>query len=67
MLERNVHATNDVSCSGCHAVHGAKHESLLKKAEFKLCLDCHAKVEGEFARPYRHPVAEGSSSAPNAT
>lgn len=59
MIERNIHTANDVSCSGCHAVHGAKHEKLLKQAEFKLCVDCHSKVEGEFARPYRHPVPEG--------
>ena len=30
MIERNVHEKNDVSCSGCHSVHGSKHLSLLK-------------------------------------
>lgn len=59
MIERNVHEANDVSCSGCHQVHGFKHASLLKETEPKLCLDCHSRVEGQFARPYRHPVAEG--------
>ena len=59
MIERNVHEKNDVSCSGCHQVHGSKHISLLKAPENKLCLDCHSRVEGEFARPYRHPTPEG--------
>lgn len=59
MVEKNVHLTNDVSCSGCHQVHTSKHPALLKAAESKLCLDCHARVEGQFARPFRHPVAEG--------
>ncbi len=59
MLERNVHAANDVSCSACHAVHGSAHPSLLRKAEVGLCLDCHAGVRGEFAKPYRHPVSDG--------
>jgi DmsE family decaheme c-type cytochrome len=59
VLERNVHAAHDVSCSGCHRVHGSKHTSLLTKPESQLCLDCHGRVEGQFARPYRHPVPEG--------
>lgn len=59
MAEKNVHTANDVSCSGCHTVHGSKHPALLKKPQNKLCMDCHAGVEAEFARPFRHPVAEG--------
>jgi DmsE family decaheme c-type cytochrome len=59
MAEKNVHAVNDVSCSGCHKVHGSKHPSLLKTAQNQLCFDCHGRVEAQFARPYRHPVAEG--------
>ena len=59
MLEKNVHAANDVSCSGCHLVHRSKHASLLKAPEKSLCLDCHGRAAGQFARPYRHPVAEG--------
>jgi DmsE family decaheme c-type cytochrome len=59
MLEKNVHAANEVSCSGCHQVHAPRHASLLKAPEPRLCLDCHARVEGQFARPFRHPVPEG--------
>lgn len=56
MLEKNVHATNDVNCSGCHSVHGSEHASLLRADEPTLCLECHASVEAQFVRPYRHPV-----------
>jgi DmsE family decaheme c-type cytochrome len=59
MLERNVHAANDLNCSTCHRVHGSTHASLLRKTEPALCLDCHARVAGDFAKPYRHPVNEG--------
>ena len=59
MVEKNVHLANNVSCSGCHKVHDSKNPALLKMAQDKLCLDCHASVEGQFARPYRHPVPEG--------
>jgi len=59
MLEKNVHPTNEVSCSGCHTVHAAKHPSLLKKPQQQLCMDCHVREAAQFARPYRHPVAEG--------
>lgn len=59
MLEKNVHPAADVNCSGCHSVHGSTQPALLKKAESRLCLDCHKDIEGQFAQPYRHPVAEG--------
>jgi DmsE family decaheme c-type cytochrome len=59
MLERNIHTTSDVGCSACHSVHGSKHPALLKRAESGLCLSCHASVEGQFAKPYRHPVKDG--------
>ena len=56
MMEDNVHARNDVNCSGCHRVHGGKDVGLLKAKEYELCLGCHPSVEGQFAQPYRHPV-----------
>lgn len=59
MLEKNVHAAHDVSCSGCHRVHGTQVMSLLHKPQNELCMDCHARVEGQFARPFHHPVEEG--------
>jgi DmsE family decaheme c-type cytochrome len=59
MLAGNVHAQSDVSCSGCHQVHGNRRESLLKADQPGLCLRCHARIEGQFARPYHHPVREG--------
>jgi DmsE family decaheme c-type cytochrome len=59
MLEDNVHAENDINCSGCHKVHGNTRQGLLKSAEFELCLSCHAGVEGQFAQPFRHPVNDG--------
>lgn len=59
MVEKNVHTANSVGCSGCHRVHGSKHPALLKKPQPGLCTSCHVRVEGEFARSYRHPVSEG--------
>ena len=59
MLDKNVHAANDVNCSACHSVHASKHPALLKRAENGLCLDCHRDVAGQFDRSYRHPVSDG--------
>jgi DmsE family decaheme c-type cytochrome len=59
MAERNVHMRNDINCSSCHSVHESKREGLLKKPEVALCLGCHTDVQGQFAKPYRHPVEEG--------
>jgi DmsE family decaheme c-type cytochrome len=56
LLEKNVHSANDVSCSACHSVHGSTRTGLLKEAESGLCLGCHTKVAGQFAKPFRHPV-----------
>jgi DmsE family decaheme c-type cytochrome len=59
MREDNIHAVNDINCSGCHQMHGTKHRGLLKSAEFELCSSCHQGVKGEFSQPYRHPVNDG--------
>uniref|UniRef100_A0A832I3T3 Doubled CXXCH motif domain-containing protein n=1 Tax=Eiseniibacteriota bacterium TaxID=2212470 RepID=A0A832I3T3_UNCEI len=59
MLEKNVHPVSGVSCSDCHEVHGSEHPALLEKPQRALCVECHRQVEGDFARPYRHPVEEG--------
>ncbi|HMB68818.1 MAG TPA: cytochrome c3 family protein [bacterium] len=57
--EQNVHFANDVSCSGCHQVHGSSEAGLLRAPEVDLCLSCHTSVEGQFAQPFHHPVHEG--------
>ena len=59
MLEKNVHAANDIACSSCHGVHSSRQYSLLKKPQTELCISCHARVEGQFARSFHHPVREG--------
>lgn len=59
MGERNVHAENDVNCSGCHKIHDNAHPVLLRDREPELCYGCHTQVRGEFFLPYRHPVADG--------
>ena len=59
MQEWNVHAENDVNCGGCHKVHSNANQRLLKKPEPDLCIDCHPKTEGDFARSFRHPVFDG--------
>ena len=59
MAEKNVHMTNGVNCSSCHSVHDSKAPVLLKAAESQLCVTCHQGVQGEFAKPYRHPVEDG--------
>jgi DmsE family decaheme c-type cytochrome len=59
MQEWNVHAENGVNCGGCHQVHSNRVPRLLKKSEPGLCIDCHPKTEGDFARSFRHPVFDG--------
>ncbi len=56
MMENNVHARNDVNCSGCHKIHDSEEVALLKDKQVDMCMSCHPGVEGQFAQPYRHPV-----------
>jgi DmsE family decaheme c-type cytochrome len=55
----SMHANEKVGCLECHQVHGNKDERLLKMAQPQLCYTCHGEIEGQFAKPYRHAVAEG--------
>ncbi|HEX5132985.1 MAG TPA: cytochrome c3 family protein [Candidatus Krumholzibacteria bacterium] len=57
--ERDPHADANLSCTGCHEVHGNEHLSLLKDDENQLCLGCHQSARASFALPTHHPVEEG--------
>jgi len=60
MLAKNIHASSGVNCSACHSVHAsARQTALLTSPEPGLCYGCHATVQGEFAKSYRHPVSDG--------
>jgi len=61
-FERSPHAKAEVSCIGCHSVHGpgaGAEESLLKVDQPKLCYQCHTEVRPQFSQPFHHKVDEG--------
>jgi DmsE family decaheme c-type cytochrome len=58
MMTGNAHEANSVGCTACHRVHGEWRPGLLQKPEPELCLGCHGEVRGQFAKPFRHPVAD---------
>ncbi|MFZ2958482.1 MAG: cytochrome c3 family protein [Candidatus Ozemobacteraceae bacterium] len=49
----------DKDCFACHTFHNNANPSLLKAPKNELCLSCHQDVRAEFARPYKHPLADG--------
>ncbi len=57
--ELSPHAAGEVSCAGCHTVHGAPAQSLLKAQDPVLCWDCHQGVRSQVALPSHHPIREG--------
>jgi DmsE family decaheme c-type cytochrome len=59
-FDRSPHAKANVSCLGCHTVHGSKEEPLLKAAQPTLCFQCHADVKPAFDMPFHHKVNEGA-------
>jgi DmsE family decaheme c-type cytochrome len=58
------HAKGQVSCSGCHTVHGTA--SALKPATSAqsnaLCSACHLSTWAQFQRPHAHRLAQGAMS-----
>ena len=59
-FDRSPHAKANVSCLGCHSVHGSKEEPLLKAAQPTLCFQCHADTKAAFNMPFHHKVNEGA-------
>jgi DmsE family decaheme c-type cytochrome len=59
-FEKSGHGEGNVSCVGCHSIHGGEdREQLLKVAQPALCFQCHADVKPQFAMPFHHRVEEG--------
>ena len=58
-FERSPHAKANVSCIGCHDIHGSKEEALLKAPQPTLCFQCHADQKAQFNMPFHHQVNEG--------
>ena len=56
---RSPHAKANVSCIGCHDIHGSKEETLLKASQPTLCFQCHNDVKPAFSMPFHHKVNEG--------
>lgn len=57
---RGPHATNGVTCIGCHSPHFPKeHNALLIDNSPQLCYRCHQEQKADFTKPFRHRVNEG--------
>ncbi len=56
---RSPHAKANVSCIGCHDIHGSKQEALLKAPQPQLCFQCHNDQRAQFNMPFHHRVNEG--------
>ncbi|MGA3129320.1 MAG: DmsE family decaheme c-type cytochrome [Terracidiphilus sp.] len=56
---RSPHAKANVSCIGCHDIHGSKQEALLKAPQPTLCFQCHGDTKAAFNMPFHHKVNEG--------
>jgi DmsE family decaheme c-type cytochrome len=60
-FEKSGHGDGNISCVGCHSVHGGKDpEHLLKLAQPTLCYQCHSDVKPQFSMPFHHRVEEGA-------
>ena len=58
-FDRSAHGEANVSCIGCHDIHGSKEEGLLKAPQPTLCYQCHTDIKPQFSMPFHHKVNEG--------
>jgi DmsE family decaheme c-type cytochrome len=58
-FDRSAHGEGNISCIGCHDIHGSKAESLLKAPAPTLCYACHTDIKPQFSMPFHHKVNEG--------
>lgn len=59
----SAHEAQEVSCTGCHAVHGG-HERLLAKADQgSTCFTCHFNIRSDVMKRSAHPLRSSSGFA----
>jgi len=58
---RNQHASAQVFCNDCHAVHSEPRPkaSLLKADQTELCLSCHVETAAIMSKPFNHKLDHG--------
>jgi DmsE family decaheme c-type cytochrome len=60
-FHKAAHGKGGLSCISCHEAHPERvNSSLLKAREQTLCVGCHQSARGDFLKPFRHPVMEGT-------
>ncbi len=71
-FDRSAHARAGLTCSSCHAQHGAGEQALLREipdaveqqgrigASSRLCVDCHSETLAAFELNERHRLIEGA-------
>jgi DmsE family decaheme c-type cytochrome len=50
------HQSNEVSCSGCHAVHAAVDRVRNRKTQTEVCFQCHQEQRAEIRKASAHPI-----------
>ncbi len=55
----STHATSEVSCIDCHALHKGPQQKVDRDEVAELCYGCHLDKKMEFANFSHHPVPEG--------
>ena len=57
--EGSQHASNDVSCTGCHQVHTSHDKVRDKATQPEVCFACHKEQRTQVMKPSHHPIPEG--------
>ena len=53
------HASNEVACTDCHAIHTTKDAVQAKKTQPETCFKCHAEQRSDSMQYSHHPIREG--------
>jgi DmsE family decaheme c-type cytochrome len=56
----SAHASHEVGCTSCHAVHGGHGKLLSKEDQGSTCFACHFDVRSAVTKRSRHPLRDAS-------
>jgi DmsE family decaheme c-type cytochrome len=58
----SVHQDEDISCTGCHAIHTRQDQALDRVAQSQICFECHTDIRATVRLSSRHPILEGRTA-----
>jgi DmsE family decaheme c-type cytochrome len=59
----SAHELQEVSCTGCHTVHGGNEKLLARSDQGSTCFTCHFDVRADMMKRSRHPLRDATRAS----